>query len=39
MTNSGLRRNAVESLGIARAADIKERRYQPTARDATAISG
>jgi hypothetical protein len=39
MTNSALRRNIAESLGIAKPYDIKQRRYQPTASDATAISG
>jgi hypothetical protein len=39
MTNSAMRRNVAESLGIAKAADIKQRRYQPTASDAATISG
>jgi hypothetical protein len=30
MTGSALRRNVAEHLGIATAADIKARRYQPT---------
>jgi hypothetical protein len=37
MTNSALRRNVAQLLGIATAADIKGRRYQPTADDAAAV--
>jgi hypothetical protein len=38
MTNSALRRNVAEFLGIASSADIKERRYRPTAEDALRVS-
>jgi excinuclease UvrABC nuclease subunit len=38
MTNSALRRNTAELLGIARAADIKARRYRTTAEDAERIT-
>lgn len=35
MTGSAMRRNIAEHLGIATAADIKTRRYQPTAEEAS----
>jgi hypothetical protein len=38
MTNSALRRNVAETLGIASSADIKARRYRPTAEDASRVS-
>jgi excinuclease UvrABC nuclease subunit len=38
MTNSALRRNVAEHLGIATAADIKARRYAPSAVDAKRVS-
>jgi excinuclease UvrABC nuclease subunit len=38
MTNSALRRNVAEFVGIAAAADIKKRRYRPTADDARRVS-
>lgn len=38
MTNSALRRNVANFLDIASAADIKARRYQPTAVDAKRVS-
>lgn len=38
MTNSALRRNVAQHLAIAAAADIKARRYQPTAADALRVS-
>lgn len=38
MTNSALRRNVANELGIARAADIKARRYTTTAADAARVS-
>jgi hypothetical protein len=37
MTNSALRRNVAQLLGIATAADIKGRRYHPTAKDTAAV--
>ncbi|MEO5706006.1 MAG: GIY-YIG nuclease family protein [Alteraurantiacibacter sp.] len=37
MTGSALRRNIAEHLGIATAADIKTRRYQPTAQEVATI--
>ena len=37
MTNSALRRNVAQLLGIATAADIKGRRYRPTTEDAAAV--
>lgn len=36
-TSSALRRNVAEHLNIATAADIKSRRYQPTATELSAI--
>ncbi len=38
MTNSALRRNVAQHLGIASAADIKGRRYLPTAGDVLRVS-
>jgi excinuclease UvrABC nuclease subunit len=38
MTNSALRRNVAEFLGIALSADIKAGRYRPTADDALHVS-
>lgn len=38
MTNSALRRNVAEFLGLASAADIKAGRYSPTALDARRVS-
>lgn len=38
MTNSALRRNVANELGIATAADIKSRRYITTADDAARVS-
>ena len=38
MTNSALRRNVCEMLGIAAAADIKARRYETTSDDAERVS-
>jgi GIY-YIG catalytic domain len=38
MTNSALRRNVAEFLGIASSADIKAGRYRPTADDAVRVS-
>jgi len=38
MTNSALRRNIANELGIATAADIKSRRYVTTADDAVRVS-
>jgi hypothetical protein len=38
MTNSALRRNVAEFLGIASSADIKARRYGPNAADAIRVS-
>ena len=38
MTNSAMRRNVAAFLGIASAADIKARRYRPTADDAARVS-
>ncbi len=37
MTSSALRRNVAERLGIATAADIKARRYQPTAAEVACV--
>ena len=37
MTGSALRRNIAEHLGIATSADIKARRYQPTADEISAV--
>jgi len=37
MTNSALRRNVAELLGIASSADIKARRYRPTSQDASGV--
>lgn len=37
MTNSALRRNVAELLGIATSADIKALRYRPTSRDAARV--
>jgi hypothetical protein len=37
MTDSALRRNVAQRLGITAAADIKGRRYRPTAEDAAAV--
>lgn len=37
MTNSAMRRNIAEHLGIATAADIKARRYQPTPEEVSAV--
>lgn len=37
MTGSALRRNVAAHLGIASAADIKARRYQPTAAEVEAV--
>lgn len=38
MTNSALRRNVANELGVATAADIKARRYISTAEDAALVS-
>ena len=38
MTGSAFRRNVAAHLGIASAADIKERRYMPTQDDVTAVN-
>jgi hypothetical protein len=38
MTGSAFRRNIAEHLGIASAANIKTKRYQPTPADAARIS-
>jgi excinuclease UvrABC nuclease subunit len=38
MTNSALRRNVCQLLGIASAADIKARRYRTTSTDAARVS-
>jgi predicted GIY-YIG superfamily endonuclease len=38
MTNSALRRNVCQLLGIASAADIKARRYRTTAGDAARVT-
>lgn len=37
MTGSAMRRNIAEHLGIARAADIKTRRYQPSTDEVAAV--
>jgi len=37
MTNSAFRRNVAAALGVATAADIKARRYQPTTLDARKV--
>src|SRR4051812_4002316 len=37
MTSSAMRRNVAEHLGIATAADIKARRYQPTAEEVATV--
>ena len=37
MTGSAMRRNVAEHLGVATAADIKARRYQPTADEVRAV--
>lgn len=37
MTSSAMRRNVAEYLGIASAADIKARRYQPTPEQVAAV--
>jgi hypothetical protein len=37
MTGSALRRNVAEYLGVATSADIKARRYQPTAREVLVV--
>ena len=37
MTNSALRRNIAEHLGIASSADIKARRYEPTPDEVSAV--
>jgi hypothetical protein len=37
MTNSAMRRNIAEHLGIATAADIKARRYQPTPEEVSLV--
>lgn len=39
MSNSALRRNVAERLGIAAANDIKERRYRITNKDALRVFG
>jgi hypothetical protein len=39
MTNSAFRRNVAAFLGIASSADIKARRYQPSADDASRVWG
>lgn len=39
MTSSAMRRNVAAYLDIATAADIKARRYRPTAEDAAAVRG
>jgi hypothetical protein len=38
MTSSAYRRNVAEDLGIATAADIKARRYMPTALDVDSVN-
>jgi hypothetical protein len=38
MTNSAMRRNVAQFLGIASAADIKARHYRPTLEDAQRVS-
>jgi len=38
MTNSALRRNVAEALGVATAADIKSRHYRTTADDAARVT-
>ncbi len=38
MTNSALRRNIAESLGISTAAEIKSRRYRTTPQDAVRVT-
>jgi len=37
MTNSALRRNIAEHLGVATSAEIKSRRYMPSPADASAV--
>ena len=38
MTNSALRRNVAEHLGIASSADIKDRRYVPTTQETLSVT-
>jgi GIY-YIG catalytic domain len=38
LTNSALRRNVAEALGIASAADIKAHRYRPTSEEAANVA-